>query len=564
VAKDVDLNFRLIGKDVSASKALAGVSKNSEAAGRSFANMGKMASVAIAGTVVGAALAAGVAIGKFATASVDKFGEVGKQTLQLQRVMGGTAESASRMGAAFSMSGLDTATATRAMGIFSKFSSAAGSQLDQYDSKVAAAGQNHKVFSGQLGASASAFAQMGVKLRGTNGEIRPTNDLLIELADQFKSMPAGVDKTALVLKAFGRGGLAMLPFLNKGAAGIKALMKQSDELGTTLSGSDLAAVKANTIAKREWGHAMEGVQITVGRYLYPILTKLTQFMVGSLIPGIKFVVTWFTAKLGPAFKWVSDWVTAKMLPTLTALAAVFMENVWPAIQTVVAIVVEQLQPVIQAFIDLWQGSLLPGLQRAWPWFQKVAIVIGVLVGAIIIAVAWILGKLVPAIGAIMGVTIGVTTRLMAFASSVIENFSKIVNFVKDMPRRIGVAAVGMWDGIKDSFKAAVNWIIDKWNDLQFVIGGGEFMGKTLPSVTLDTPNIPRLANGGIVSRPTLALIGEAGPEAVVPLSRGGGMGTTIILNVAQAIGPNAGRELLAQIESAISSGSARTNVLATR
>jgi hypothetical protein len=32
--------------------------------------------------------------------------------------------------------------------------------------------------------------------------------------------------------------------------------------------------------------------------------------------------------------------------------------------------------------------------------------------------------------------------------------------------------------------------------------------------------------GGIVTQPTLAMIGEAGPEAVVPLGRGGGMGTT--------------------------------------
>lgn len=47
-----------------------------------------------------------------------------------------------------------------------------------------------------------------------------------------------------------------------------------------------------------------------------------------------------------------------------------------------------------------------------------------------------------------------------------------------------------------------------------------------------TPNIPRLAEGGIVNSPTLAVIGEAGPEAVVPLSgnRGLGMGN-ITVNV---------------------------------
>jgi hypothetical protein len=39
-----------------------------------------------------------------------------------------------------------------------------------------------------------------------------------------------------------------------------------------------------------------------------------------------------------------------------------------------------------------------------------------------------------------------------------------------------------------------------------------------------------LAEGGIVTRPTLALIGEKGPEAVVPLEKESGMGNTINLN----------------------------------
>ena len=43
-----------------------------------------------------------------------------------------------------------------------------------------------------------------------------------------------------------------------------------------------------------------------------------------------------------------------------------------------------------------------------------------------------------------------------------------------------------------------------------------------------------LANGGIVRRPTLAMIGERGPEAVVPLGRGGGMGSmNVTVNIAE-------------------------------
>jgi SLT domain-containing protein len=54
------------------------------------------------------------------------------------------------------------------------------------------------------------------------------------------------------------------------------------------------------------------------------------------------------------------------------------------------------------------------------------------------------------------------------------------------------------------------------------------------SIIPDVPNIhiPRLAAGGIVSRPTLAMIGERGPEAVIPLGRGGAGGPmTVVLNV---------------------------------
>jgi hypothetical protein len=43
-------------------------------------------------------------------------------------------------------------------------------------------------------------------------------------------------------------------------------------------------------------------------------------------------------------------------------------------------------------------------------------------------------------------------------------------------------------------------------------------------------SIPAMADGGIVKRPTLALIGEAGPEAVVPLGQMGGGQTVIQIN----------------------------------
>ena len=51
---------------------------------------------------------------------------------------------------------------------------------------------------------------------------------------------------------------------------------------------------------------------------------------------------------------------------------------------------------------------------------------------------------------------------------------------------------------------------------------------------IDSENsFPRLANGGIVNKATMAMIGESGPEAVIPLNRMGSMGGTTVNVVVQ-------------------------------
>jgi hypothetical protein len=55
-----------------------------------------------------------------------------------------------------------------------------------------------------------------------------------------------------------------------------------------------------------------------------------------------------------------------------------------------------------------------------------------------------------------------------------------------------------------------------------IFGLGQF--STVGSIFSGLMGFPKLAEGGLVTKPTLALIGERGPEAVVPLGRMGGMG----------------------------------------
>lgn len=134
---------------------------------------------------------------------------------------------------------------------------------------------------------------------------------------------------------------------------------------------------------------------------------------------------------------------------------------------------------------------------------------------------------------------GIVSGVKGAGNWIKNTWDKVLGFFKSVPGKIRNIASGMWDGIKNAFKSAINWIISKWNGLSFSIPGLSIpgLGQVFGGATLSTPDIPMLADGGIVKASqggTLALIGEGGQdEAVVPLPRGakglgGGGGRAVI------------------------------------
>jgi hypothetical protein len=110
-------------------------------------------------------------------------------------------------------------------------------------------------------------------------------------------------------------------------------------------------------------------------------------------------------------------------------------------------------------------------------------------------------------------------------ASVQRNMNAIVNAVEAIVGRVSNAA----EGIASAIKRPINAVINAWNNLAFPrvsidIPKKRILGKTVGGGSfgfgpIAFPDISPLAKGGIVTAPTLALVGEAGPEAVIPLDR---------------------------------------------
>lgn len=182
------------------------------------------------------------------------------------------------------------------------------------------------------------------------------------------------------------------------------------------------------------------------------------------------------------------------------------------------------QNIATFFSEFWNGttdefnSALETIQQLWSS-----------------AWTWIDSVLSPFIA---GIQAKISGALAWFVAKLKEWTAPISDAWRGLWSGLTQAAETAWEGAKNVVKDSINWIIDKVN---FVINsineiaqkGASVFGKTAPQIA----TIPKLAEGGIVTRPTLALIGEAGPEAVVPLNKAGaGVGMTIIFQDNQFIG----------------------------
>ena len=151
-----------------------------------------------------------------------------------------------------------------------------------------------------------------------------------------------------------------------------------------------------------------------------------------------------------------------------------------------------------------------------------------------------LGWLLPA-GALFKAIMFIKNNWSEAWENIKEKFTNITTAIKAVFEGFKSNILGIWDSITAGIKGAINLIIDGIN--AFIRGinaikinvpevslpfGGSVGGFSVGLKHIDP--IPKLAKGGIVNSPTLAMIGERGPEAVVPLGRG--MGMTINIHIA--------------------------------
>lgn len=344
----------------------------------------------------------------------------------------------------------------------------------------------------------------------------------------------------------------------------------------TADASDQLAIAADNI-KENFGAALLPVFATLAEGLIPVfeeigtalgdtmtemapvLTEIAQAIPGllqsviPLIPVIGAMAGIFFELVQMILPYVVEFLN-QLMPIIAGLMPVIMNLVSTALGPLMEIfflLLDALMPIIAAILPVLAGLIV----ALAPIFIKlvtaimplVMTLLPLLVGLIefltpiLTVVAEILGVLlVFAIETLVGAIEWITDTIGIFSGFFEESFGGIGDFFYTLIN----GWIGLFEGFVNGVINGINWIIDQINKIKVKIPDwdifGDLAGKTFgfDFAKLGNVTLPRiaLAEGGIVTGPTSALIGEAGPEAVIPLDKMRGFGPTYNVTVNAGVG----------------------------
>lgn len=222
--------------------------------------------------------------------------------------------------------------------------------------------------------------------------------------------------------------------------------------------------------------------------------------------------TLWSGWVAPVLSHIGDGLTDLWINVLSPI----IENVIALILGVIEIVLQLWNKVLGPLVDWLAAAFGPTVANV---FNFVWDVIQVVVGAIGTSINGLLGILKGVITFINGVFAGDWSRAW---QGVVEIFSGIWDTIAGIVKGVFNLVISAINGVLGGISGAINGIIRAINKISVKVPdwvpgiGGSKIGFNIKEV--GTWSVPYLANGGVVTSPTMAMVGEGKyDEAVIPL-----------------------------------------------
>jgi hypothetical protein len=342
-------------------------------------------------------------------------------------------------------------------------------------------------------------------------------------------------RAAAGIKATGASSAASVPQLKAGETAVRSKSVAMTALGTAgrVAGAGMSAAGK--------GLALLGGPLGIVLLLLPLIIAnwdKIKAVIGKFIDWLKenwpLVLAIITGPIGLAvLAVVKNWdkikeAVSNAIDKIKEVGA----KIWDWIKDKLSAAWELVKTAFITYITFVTGlpaRFITAGAKLWDWVKDKLSAVWELVKTLFVSyvtfVTEIPGKFITAGAKIWS---WISDKLGDAFTAIKTKFTEIVTWVTGLPARVATAAAGLWSSFKDGFKEALNFIIGKWNSFRLEARfPADFIVPFLRNkgFTLDTPNIPLFAQGGIVSPSrggTLGVIAEAGrPERIEPLDPDG-------------------------------------------
>jgi TP901 family phage tail tape measure protein len=278
------------------------------------------------------------------------------------------------------------------------------------------------------GPVADGLKAIGVSAKDARGNMLGADEIMLRVAEKFKTMPDGAAKTSVAMQLFGKAGADMIPMLNGGRESIESL---SATMTTKFAqGADAANDKMVELQSK-----LAAVGSKIGEALLPAFGAITDAVIATVevfgrLPAPVQQITGVVAVLAIGF--------AAVAPVISALV-----------------------PIITGLIGFLAGGA--GLAAA---FATVGTALGAIVSFITGAATVIAGFItwpVVLVAALVAAGVAIFVfrdQIGDFFKSIGGMIAALIQTVWDMGEPIRAFWVGLWDGIKAVTAPFFSWLGD--------------------------------------------------------------------------------------------------------
>lgn len=299
-------------------------------------------------------------------------------------------------------------------------------------------------------------------------------------------------------------------------------------------------------------------------YLWQTSDSFRQSLIDGWNALVSALTPYFQSIMG-ALKLVGDFLITVLKPILFILWDAWCTVVDNIVKVTMALWTNCIAPVVQ-FLGECLKKVVDGLSEIWqawkPTIEKIGeILVGIWNTCLKPVVNWLGNEFIQAFR-------NIGNYIKPILDSLKTMFGGLVDFI------VGVFTGNWqkaWQGVQNIFKGIFNGLeaIAK-KPINYIISAVNSMIKGLNKIKLpnwvpglggkgiNIPTIPMLARGGIIDSPTIAMVGEAGKEAVMPLENNTGWITDLASKVADRMPRSGGSsdnsytgDLILQIDGSI-------------